>query len=45
MTDPVIVPLWLLVLLILIALPTLFTPGFYPAVAQSLEPLVTTGFQ
>ena len=30
MTDPVIVPLWLLVLLILIALPTLFTQVFIP---------------
>jgi glycerol-3-phosphate O-acyltransferase len=30
MTDPVIVPLWLLVLLILIALPTLFTQIFIP---------------
>lgn len=30
MTDPVIVPLWLLVLLVLIALPTLFTQVFIP---------------
>jgi len=30
MTDPVIVPLWLLILLVLIALPTLFTQIFIP---------------
>jgi glycerol-3-phosphate O-acyltransferase len=30
MSDPVVIPLWLLVLLILIALPTLFTQVFIP---------------